>query len=85
MAIKKILPVHPGDILREEFMLLREPSSNALGRAIGMMPARADEIANAKGGITADTASRAGRYLGSTAGVLINLQMRFDLETARAT
>lgn len=83
MATKLLPPVHPGEILREEFMLPLELSSNALARAIGVTPARVNDIANEKRGITADTALRLGRYLGTTADVWINLQKRFDLETAR--
>ncbi len=83
MATKLLPPIHPGEILREEFMLPLELSSNALARAIGVTPARVNEIANEKRGITADTALRLGRYLGTTADVWINLQKRFDLETAR--
>ncbi len=64
-------------------MLPLELSSHALARAIGVTPARVNEIANEKRGITADTALRLGRYLGTTADVWINLQKRFELETAR--
>ncbi len=79
-----LLPlVHPGEILREEFMVPLELSSNALARAIGVTPARVNDIANGKRGITADTALRLGRYFGTTADVWINLQKRFELETAR--
>ncbi|MEO6967758.1 MAG: HigA family addiction module antitoxin [Rhodanobacteraceae bacterium] len=83
MATKLLPPVHPGEILREEFMLPLELSSNALARAIGVTPARVNDIANEKRGITADTALRLGRYFGTTADVWINLQKRFELETAR--
>jgi len=60
-----------------------ELSSHALARAIGVTPARVNEIANEKRGISADTALRLGRYLGTTPDVWINLQKRFELETAR--
>ena len=83
MATKLLPPVHPGEILREEFMLPLELSSHALARAIGVTPARVNDIANEKRGITADTALRLGRYFGTTADVWINLQKRFELETAR--
>lgn len=83
MAIKLLSPVHPGEILREEFMLPLDLSSHALARAIGVTAARVNDIANEKRGITADTALRLGRYFGTTADVWINLQKRFDLETAR--
>lgn len=83
MTTKLLPPVHPGEILREEFMLPLELSSHALARAIGVTPARVNDIANEKRGITADTALRLGRYFGTTADIWINLQKRFELETAR--
>lgn len=83
MASTFLPPIHPGEILREEFMLPLALSSNALARAIGVTPARVNDIANEKRGITADTALRLGRYFGTTADVWINLQKRFELETAR--
>ncbi len=83
MATKLLPPIHPGEILRKEFMLPLELSSHALARAIGVTPARVNDIANEKRGITADTALRLGRYLGTTADVWINLQKRYELETAR--
>ncbi|MFC5742475.1 HigA family addiction module antitoxin [Dyella tabacisoli] len=70
-------------MLREEFMVPMKLSSHALARAIGVTPARVNDIANEKRGITADTALRFGRYFGTTAGVWINLQKRFELETPR--
>lgn len=76
-------PIHPGEILREEFMLPMKLSSNALARAIGVTPARVNDIVNEKRGISADTALRFGRYFGTTAEVWINLQKGFELETAR--
>ena len=60
-----------------------ELSSHALARAIGVTPARVNDIANEKRGITADTALRLGRYFGTTPDIWINLQKRFELETAR--
>ena len=83
MTTKLLAPIHPGEILREEFMRPLELSSHALARAIGVTPARVNDIANQKRGITADTALRLGRYFGTTADVWINLQKRFELETAR--
>jgi addiction module antidote protein, HigA family len=83
MATKLLPPVHPGEILREEFMRPLELSSNALARAIGVTPARVNDIANEKRGITADSALRLGRYLGTTPDMWMNLQKRFELETAR--
>lgn len=58
-------------------------SSHAVAGAIGVTPARVNDIVNEKRGITADTALRLGRYFGTTADVWINLQKRYELETAR--
>ncbi|HUW54655.1 MAG TPA: HigA family addiction module antitoxin [Rhodanobacter sp.] len=83
MAAKLLPPIHPGEILRDEFMVPMQLSSHAVARAIGVTPARVNDIVNEKRGITADTALRLGRYFGTTADVWINLQKRFELETAR--
>ena len=83
MATKPLDPIHPGEVLSEEFMTPMELSSNALARAIGVTPARVNEIVNGRRGISADTALRLGRYFGTTADVWINLQKRYELETAR--
>jgi antitoxin HigA-1 len=83
MATKPLDPIHPGEILSEEFMAPMELSSNALARAIGVTPARVNEIVNGRRGISADTALRLGRYFGTTADVWINLQKRYELEISR--
>ncbi|MCK9367681.1 MAG: HigA family addiction module antitoxin [Metallibacterium scheffleri] len=83
MTTRLLAPIRPGEILREEFMLPLPLSSNALARAIGVTPARVNDIANGKRGISADTALRLGRYFCTTADAWINLQKRFELETAR--
>lgn len=83
MPTKLLPPVHPGEILREEFMRPLALSSNALARAIDVTPARVNDIANEKRGITADSALRLARYFGTTADLWMNLQKRYELETAR--
>ncbi|MGH8158921.1 MAG: HigA family addiction module antitoxin [Rhodanobacter sp.] len=80
---KKLPPVHPGEILREEFMLPLELSSNALARAIDVTPARINEIVRERRGISADTALRLARYFGNDAQSWLNLQLRYDVECAR--
>ena len=60
-----------------------QTSRAAVARAIGVTPARLNDIVNEKRSITADTALRLGRYFGSTAEVWINLQKRYELEMAR--
>jgi len=79
----KLAPIHPGEILREEFMEPLGLSSNALARALGVTPARINEIAREERGISADTALRLARYFGTTPEVWMNLQRRYDIECAR--
>ncbi|MDR2172905.1 MAG: HigA family addiction module antidote protein [Burkholderiales bacterium] len=81
MAIK-LKPIHPGEILREEFMLPLGLSSNALARAIGVTPARVNDIARERRGITADTALRLARYFNTSHEFWMNLQAHYDIEMA---
>ena len=62
MKTNKLAPIHPGEILREEFMTPHGLSQNALARALGVPPRRINEIVLEKRGITADTALRLARY-----------------------
>jgi antitoxin HigA-1 len=80
---KKLRPIHPGEILREEFMVPMRLSSNALANALGITTARVNEIAREKRGVTADTALRLSRYFGSSPEFWINLQKDYELECAR--
>ena len=76
-------PIHPGEILREEFMTPLGLSSNALAKNLGVTAARINEIVKERRGISADTALRLGRYFNTTPEFWINLQKHFELETAR--
>jgi len=76
-------PVHPGEILREEFLLPLGISQYRLAKEIHVPARRINEIVLEKRGISADTALRLGRYFGTTALLWINLQARYDLEIAR--
>lgn len=78
-------PVHPGEILREEFLLPLGISQYRLAKEIHVPARRINEIVLEKRGISADTALRLGRYFGTTALLWINLQARYDLEIARDT
>lgn len=81
---KKLLPpIHPGEILREEYMKPLGLSSNALARRLGVTAARVNEIANERRGITADTALRLARCFSTTPEFWMNLQQRYELEAAR--
>jgi addiction module HigA family antidote len=82
MRVKKMAPLHPGEVLFEEFMLPMKISQNELGRALGVSPRRINEIVHGKRGITADTALRLARYFGSSAQFWMGLQADYDLETA---
>ena len=79
---KKLEPIHPGEILREEFMVPLELSSNALARALGVTPARVNDIARERRGITADTALRLARYFNTSHEFWMNLQAHYDVEMA---
>jgi len=79
----KLPPIHPGEILREEFMKPRGLSQNALARALNVPPRRINEIVLEKRGITADTALRLARYFGTTAEMWAGLQADCDLRLVR--
>ena len=78
-----LTPIHPGEILAEEFLAPLEISQNRLAVAIGVPPRRINEIVHGKRRITADTALRLARYFGTTDRFWLNLQTRFDLETEK--
>jgi addiction module HigA family antidote len=82
-SVKKLPPIHPGEILREEFMKPRNLSQNALARALNVPPRRINEIVLEKRGITADTALRLARYFGTSAELWTGLQADYDLRLAR--
>ncbi len=85
MARKKhmLAPVHPGEILRLEFLEPMELSQYALAKAIGVPPRRINEIVLGKRAVSADTALRLGRYFGMEAQFWLNIQTRYDLDVAR--
>lgn len=83
MIEDKMPPIHPGEVLYEDFMKPLSLSQNGLGKALGVSPRRINEIIHGKRGMTADTALRLGRYFGTTPEYWMNLQARYDLETAR--
>ena len=76
-------PLHPGEFLREEFMVPLGLSANALALALRVPATRISEIVNERRGITADTALRLGRYFRMTPEFWMNLQSQYDLESAR--
>lgn len=81
--VQQLDNVHPGEVLREEFLVPLGISQNALGRAIGVPPRRINEIVHGKRAITADTALRLAQYLGTTPEFWMGLQDDYELEEAR--
>jgi addiction module HigA family antidote len=80
MAPNKIAPIHPGEILLEEFLQPLNLSQYRLAKDISVSPRRINEIVHGKRAITADTALRLARYFETTDRFWINLQTRYDLE-----
>ena len=76
-------PIHPGEILREEFMKPMGISINGLARAIAVPANRVSGIVNGMRTITADTALRLGKYFGVSPEMWLNLQAGYDLRVAR--
>ena len=85
MAKKLLEPIHPGEILREEFMKPMGISINRLARDIVVPPGRISEIVNCRRGITADTALRLGKYFGVSPELWLNLQADYDLRVVQRT
>ena len=79
---KKLPPIHPGEQLREEFMIPLGLSSNALARALNVTPARINEIVRERRGITADTALRLARFFNTSRQFWLNLQSNYDVQCA---
>lgn len=78
-------PIHPGEILLEEFLKPLHISINRLAREIGVPPGRISTIVNGKRAITADTALRLAAFFGTTPELWLNLQADYDLRIARRT
>jgi addiction module HigA family antidote len=75
-------PIHPGEVLLEDFMKPLGLSQYRLARDIGVTPIRISQIVNGQRSITVDTAMRLARYFGTSAAVWLRLQVRYDLEVA---
>src|SRR5215475_7960542 len=82
--VKKLQPMQPGEVLREEFLVPLRLSAGALAKACGVPRTRIERIANEETAITADTALRLGKALGTSAQLWLNLQNEFDVWTARS-
>lgn len=76
-------PVHPGEILREDYLLPLDMSVNALAKALHVPASRINDVVLERRGITADTAMRLARYFDTTAQFWISLQGEYDLRVAQ--
>jgi len=81
--VKKVAPVHPGEVLLEEFLAPLGISQYRLAKDMNVPPRRINEIAQGKRSITADTALRLARYFGTSERFWLNLQTRYDLEVEK--
>ncbi len=77
--------VHPGEVLREEYLRPLGMSANALSKALHVPPARINDIVRERRGVTPDTAMRLVRYFGGDAKSWLNLQTEYDLKVAEAS
>jgi addiction module HigA family antidote len=83
MNTTKLQPIHPGEVLREEFIEPMGMSQREFAVKIGVTHTRLNQIVNEKRSITADTALRLSKALGTTPEFWMNLQARFDLDQTR--
>ena len=82
-SVDRIEPIHPGEVLMEDFIEGFGITQNKLATAIGVPPRRINEIVHGKRGITAGTAIRLARYFGTSAEFWMNLQMHYELRLER--
>ncbi len=82
MHPQKLAPVHPGEVLLEEFLKPMDLSQNRLALAIGVPPRRINDIVLGKRGISADTALRLARYFSVSSQFWMGLQMDYELDVA---
>lgn len=80
---KRLKPMHPGEVLREEFLAPLKMSAGALAKICGLPRTRIERIVSEQTGITADTALRLAKALGTTAQLWLNLQNDYDVQIAQ--
>ena len=85
MFKNRMRPVHPGEVLREDYLKPLGMSANALAQALHVPASRVNDIVLERRGVTADTALRLERYFGSDAQGWINMQATYDLKIAEKT
>ena len=79
--VNRMRPVHPGEVLREDFLIPLDLSVNALSVALGVPATRIHEIVKERRAVTADTAARLAKYFGGDAASWLVLQANYDLKT----
>lgn len=82
MARNGMRPVHPGEVLREDYLIPLNMSANALAKALNVPAPRVNDIVRERRGVSADTAMRLARYFGGDARSWLNLQAAYDLRVA---
>ena len=82
---ERLAPIHPGEVLLEDFLKPLDLSQYRLAKDIGVSPIRVSQIIRGQRSITVDTAMRLSRYFGTSAEVWLRLQVQYDLESARPT
>jgi len=80
---KRLPPVHPGEVLREDFLKPMRLTPYAVAQACGVPRTRIERLAREETPVTADTALRLARYFGTTAGFWMGIQTQYDLECAQ--
>ena len=83
MASSKLAPIHPGEVLLEDFLVPLGISQYRLAQDLSVAPRRINETVHGKRAVTADTALRLARYFGTSEQFWLNLQSRYDLEVER--
>ncbi|AKU19158.1 HigA family addiction module antitoxin [Luteipulveratus mongoliensis] len=81
--MSKLPPIHPGEVLMEEFIAPLGVTQHKVAVAVGVPPRRINEIVHGKRRVSADTALRLARYFGTSDLFWVNLQVRYDLEIER--
>jgi len=80
---KRLPPIHPGEVLREEFLVPMKLTPYAVARACGVPRTRIERLAREETPVTADTALRLARYFGTSAELWMGMQAQYDLERAK--
>jgi addiction module HigA family antidote len=82
--MKRLAPIHPGEVLLEDFMKPHALTAYRVAKDMGVPALRINQIVRRERGISADTALRLARYFGTSAAVWIRMQARYELEVAQA-